>query len=425
MKFKLLLFLFIPVLLKGQSIHKLIRLAETERIEKYLSSDELAGRKPFTSGIEKAAQFIAKEFEKSKLNYFSKDTYLQTFQMFKPNLVSVQLKLENADIEANKVVVYTHSAEIHIDENSSYQISSIKKEDNFFRSVSQFLSKKSPHVIFVDESFANQFSRLSNKNPRMASQANVVFILSNVIPLHFEINARHSIEALNLSNVVGLIPGKSLPNEYVIFSGHYDHLGIMSKGTSTLDSIYNGANDDAAGTTGMIMLANYFKKKNNNERSLLFVAFTAEESGGFGSKYFSEQLDPASVVAMFNLEMIGTESKWGKNSAYITGFEKSNMGQILQANLKDTGFVFYPDPYVDQNLFYRSDNATLARLGVPAHTISTSKMDDEPNYHKPSDEIGTLDLKNMNEIIKAIAKSSETIVSGKETPSRVDSSQLK
>jgi Zn-dependent M28 family amino/carboxypeptidase len=191
------------------------------------------------------------------------------------------------------------------------------------------------------------------------------------------------------------------------------------------DSIYNGANDDAAGTTAMIMLAKYFKKLNNNERTLVFAAFTAEEIGGFGATYFSKQFDPLQVMAMFNIEMIGTESKWGKNSAYITGFEKTNMGEILQNNLKGTDFTFHPDPYPTQQLFYRSDNATLARLGVPAHTISTSKMDSEPNYHKASDEIGTLDMQNMAAIIRAIALSSKGIVSGKETPSRVDVSALR
>jgi Zn-dependent M28 family amino/carboxypeptidase len=191
------------------------------------------------------------------------------------------------------------------------------------------------------------------------------------------------------------------------------------------DSIYNGANDDAAGTTAMIMLAKYFKKLNDNERTLVFAAFTAEEIGGFGATYFSKQFDPAQVMAMFNIEMIGTESKWGKNSAYITGFEKTNMGEILQNNLKGTDFTFHPDPYPTQQLFYRSDNATLARLGVPAHTISTSKMDSEPNYHKASDEIGTLDMQNMAAIIRAIALSSKGIVSGKETPSRVDVSTLR
>ena len=128
-------------------------------------------------------------------------------------------------------------------------------------------------------------------------------------------------------------------------------------------------------------------------------------------------------MAMFNIEMIGTDSKWGADSAYITGFEKSSMGEILQANLVGSKFHFEPDPYPKQNLFYRSDNATFAALGVPAHTISTSKMEeppnDEPNYHKASDEIETLDMNNMAEIIKAIAISSKTIVSGVDTPSRV------
>ncbi|MEO5783141.1 MAG: M28 family peptidase, partial [Ginsengibacter sp.] len=100
--------------------------------------------------------------------------------------------------------------------------------------------------------------------------------------------------------------------------------------------------------------------------------------------------------------------------------EKSDFGKILQKNFVDSKFHFEPDPYPQQNLFYRSDNATLAAMGVPAHTISTSKMDAEPNYHKQSDDIGTLDINNMAEIIKSIAISSRTIVSGKDTPSRVE-----
>src|SRR6185369_14417795 len=125
------------------------------------------------------------------------------------------------------------------------------------------------------------------------------------------------------------------------------------------------------------------------------VAFTAEESGGFGSQYFSRQYDPSKVIAMFNIEMIGTESKWGTNSVYMTGFEKTDMGKIMEKNLDGSPFKIYPDPYPAQQLFYRSDNATLARQGVPAHSISTSKMDAEPHYHKASDEIGTLDMENM------------------------------
>jgi hypothetical protein len=100
------------------------------------------------------------------------------------------------------------------------------------------------------------------------------------------------------------------------------------------------------------------------------------------------------------------------------------MGQIMQKNLAGTGFTFYPDPYTAEQLFYRSDNATLARLGVPAHTISTSKMDSEPNYHKLSDEVKTLDLDNMARIIQSIALSARTIISGEDTPTRVNTDQL-
>ena len=226
-----------------------------------------------------------------------------------------------------------------------------------------------------------------------------------------------STEGPELHNVVGILLGKTKPEEYVVFSAHYDHLGMGTAANG--DSIYNGANDNAAGTTAIIMLAKHFKQLADNGRTLVFAAFTAEEIGGFGSQHFSRQFDPAKVVAMFNIEMIGTTSKWGKNSAYITGYEKTDMGKIMQKNLKGTAFSFHPDPYPQQQLFYRSDNATLARLGVPAHTISTAKMDEEKFYHSVDDEIETLDMENMVQIIKAIAESSKSIVSGKDTPSRV------
>jgi Zn-dependent M28 family amino/carboxypeptidase len=175
----------------------------------------------------------------------------------------------------------------------------------------------------------------------------------------------------------------------------------------------------------VIALAQYFKKLKNNERTLLFVAFTAEEIGGYGSQYFSRQLDPAKVSAMFNIEMIGKESKFGKNAAFITGYEKTDFGKILQKNLEGTGFTFHPDPYTEQNLFYRSDNATLARQGVPAHTISTDQIDVDPYYHTVDDEYETLNVDNIVSTIRAIALSARSIVAGKDTPSRVDTSELK
>jgi Zn-dependent M28 family amino/carboxypeptidase len=419
---KIFLLLALPLLAQAQKIDKIITRSETERIETYLASDELAGRKPFTPGIEKAAQFISAEFEKAGLQK-TNGSYLQSFPMYQSKVLSVAGGLDEQTLESKQVAIISKEATIQIDENSGFEVASIKEGENFGQIAYRIMSAKKPTIAFLHESFAKYIPRLSGRGPLRENQSTIIFVVANTIPTKFKVSATQQVEKLQLSNVVGILPGKSRPNEYVIFSGHYDHLGIGKPVAG--DSIYNGANDDAAGTTAVMMLAKYYAKKRNNQRTLIFAAFTAEESGGHGSVYFSKQFNPDQVMAMFNLEMIGTESKWGKNSAYITGYEKSSMGEILKKNLVGSPFTFYPDPYLDQNLFYRSDNATLAELGVPAHTISTSKMDSEPNYHKASDEVQTLDLDNMTEIIKAIAKSATSIISGQDTPSRVDTTKLK
>ena len=427
---KSFLFLFVLLIsIKAWSQESLetISKSETERIEKYLSSDELEGRKTFSKGIEKAAAFISNEFKQTGLATFnSSNSYLQSFSRLSAKFMNATGKFDGVAIDQKNIIVITPQSNFSITDASGYELVKINKEDNLGLLARKYMAAGKNYLVLVDEVFAQNFNRLTSlKSNLTENQKSIVFVLTNQTPINYTIEATHKIESLSLANVVGVLPGKSLPNEYVIFSGHYDHLGINSSKAVNGDSIYNGANDDAAGTTAMIMLSKYFKKLNNNERTLIFVAFTAEEVGGFGAQYFSKQFDPMTVKAMFNLEMIGTESKWGKNSAYITGYEKTDMGIILQKNLAGTAFTFYPDPYTDQNLFYRSDNATLARLGVPAHTISTSKMDSEPNYHKPSDQFETLDMDNMTEIIKAIAKSAQTIISGKDTPTRVDTTQLK
>ncbi len=414
-----------------QNNDNIINAKEVERIEKILSADDMGGRRTFTPGIDKAAAFIADEFKKTGLQTLNNSgSYLQSFAMVRPKFISASCNLDGVSVDTRDVIVVTSKENLKINELSGYEKVTIAAGANLNTEARKYINGNRNYLVLVDTSFAKTFNGLTRaKSQLYKTDKSIVFVLAAQTPKTFTIEAKHEFTEQKLANVAGIIPGKSKKNEYVIFSGHYDHLGIRAvkdkDGNVLADSIFNGANDDAAGTTAVIMLAKYFKALNNNERTLIFVAFTAEEVGGYGATYFSRQFKPDYVKAMFNIEMIGTESKWGKNSAYITGYEKTDMGKILQGNLKGTGFNFYPDPYTTQNLFYRSDNATLARLGVPAHTISTSKMDNEPNYHKVSDEIGTLDMDNMAMIIKAIALSSKEIISGKETPSRVDTSTLR
>lgn len=416
----------------GQSIDKIISSKEVSRIEKILSADDMQGRRTFTPGIDKASAFIESEFQKAGLKPFmNAANFRQEFSMTESKAVSSKISIDGKEIANNQVVTFSYQTQVSLTEKSDITVVKIGKGDNIGKKFNEYYKSSKNHLVLVDASFNNVLPNLKHID-RITSEPGtntVLFVFGVSEATTFSVELTNSISKKVLNNVVGILPGKTKPDEYVIFSGHYDHLGIGSPEEGqphpTTDSIYNGANDDAAGCTGVIMLANYFKKLNNNERTIIFTTFVAEELGGFGAKYFSKQLPADKVIAMFNLEMIGTESKWGKNSAYITGFEKSNMGEILQKNLEKTNFKFYPDPYPEQQLFYRSDNATLAKLGVPAHTISTSKMDSEQNYHTADDEFETLDIDNMTEIIKAIALSSSTIINGKDTPTRVDTTQLR
>lgn len=410
----------------AQKADEIINAKETERIEKVLAADDMRGRKVFTPELDKAAAFIASEFKQAGLQTWNgSDSYLQDFAMIRAKFISTSGTVDGKPLEQKNIVVITSRPEFKMDQNSGYEKASIKSGANFFMEAYKYFQSGKNYFITVDTSFSKNFPRLSQfkRGGLFKSDKSVVFVLTDKEPSAFSIEAKHQVAEQKLANVVGILPGKSKKDEYVIFSGHYDHIGVGQPVND--DSIFNGANDDASGTTAVILLAKYFKALNNNERTIVFATFTAEEAGGFGSQYFSKQFDPAKVAAMFNIEMIGTESKWGKNSAYITGYEKTDMGKILQKNLEGTGFTFHPDPYPEQQLFYRSDNATLARQGVPAHTISTSKMDSEPNYHKVSDQVETLDMENMAMIIKSIALSSKTIIAGIDTPSRVNVDELR
>lgn len=222
---------------------------------------------------------------------------------------------------------------------------------------------------------------------------------------------------MSFNNVVGVLKGKSLSDEFIVISAHYDHLGIDYEIDG--DNIYNGANDNASGVTAVLTLAEYFKKSNINERSIIFVAFTGEEMGLRGSRYFGKNINRSKIMAGINIEMIGVQSEYGKNTAWLTGFDRSDFGKIIQKNLSDTKYKLFADPYPTQNLFFRSDNAALARLGIPAHTFSTTPMEKDSHYHKVTDEYETLDILTIKESIELISKGILSIIQGEDTPTRI------
>jgi len=418
-------FLAVSVYAFAQDVNKLIQQSDIERVIKTLAADDMRGRATFTPDIEKAAQFIESEYKQIGLTPFpGDDGFRQNFKMTRTTPLKTMVGINGKIIPADSAFVSTGAAALDWSNNPDVQVAKISAGKDFRTEYMNYRSNGKKMLILIDPQFTAIFNSLRARSQKGSVTAKVndnqalVFVLGNHDDLKsFTVSYSGKSEQLPLFNIAGMIPGKTKPNEYVVFSGHYDHLGILKPVQG--DSIANGADDDASGTTAVIELARYFKKLNDNARTLVFVAFTAEEIGEYGSQHFATMVDPEKVVAMFNIEMIGKASKFGENSAFITGYERSDFGPILQKNLTNTEFKFYPDPYPDQNLFYRSDNASLARVGVPAHTISTDQIDIDKYYHTVKDEISTLDMANITATVRAIALSSRTIVSGKDTPTRV------
>lgn len=399
-------------------------ISEVSRIVHTLAADDMEGRASFTPGIERAADFIAGEFDRIGLDHYTDGSFKQTFRVTRIQPASTEVVIDGHLLDDEHVMVSSTNPGIAWNDDPGVAMLEIKAGEDFASRFREITGGGQDALVRVDTSFASLFSRYKRftSNPRVlgqtpASAVSVVYVLNESAPQSFRVNFTNTIEELPLSNIVGVLPGRSKKDEIVIFSAHYDHIGVLP--SVGQDSIANGADDNASGVSAVISLADYYKQRGDNERTLLFVAFTAEEIGMVGSRYFSEQTDPDAIVAMVNIEMIGKDSRFGANALYVTGFDQSDLATIMQRNVAGTKFTFHPDPYPTQNLFYRSDNASLAAVGVPAHTFSTVQIERDQNYHTVKDEVETLNIQNILSSIEGIALGAESIVKGEDTPRRV------
>ncbi len=212
-----------------------------------------------------------------------------------------------------------------------------------------------------------------------------------------------------VKNVIGVIPGsdKTLSKTYVIVSGHYDHLGmrVAKEGESTpLDLIFNGANDDASGTTGVLECARalaILKPK----RTIVFMCFWGEEMGLRGSSYYVKNpvFPLKDTVVDINLEQIGRtdDTEGARVSEFnLTGFDFTNLSEILTKNAKPFGVKVSKHLQNSDMYFFASDNGPFATAGVPANTISCAY--EFPDYHGVKDEWPKLDYDNMAKIVRSV-----------------------
>jgi len=218
-------------------------------------------------------------------------------------------------------------------------------------------------------------------------------------------------ETAATTNAIGWLQGSDPSAGVIMISAHLDHLGVVD------GVVYPGANDDASGTAAVLELAHALGAGAQPKRSILFVAYGAEELGLLGSKYFAEHppIPLASIVANLEIEMIGQQDPtMPAGVMMMTGFERSDFGPLLKAR----GALVAPDPYPEQNFFQRSDNYSLALQGIVAHTISGWAT--IPTYHSPEDNIASLDIPFMTAAIQSLVEPLRALADGDITPAWVE-----
>jgi peptidase M28-like protein len=202
----------------------------------------------------------------------------------------------------------------------------------------------------------------------------------------------------NTRNVIGILKGSDskLKDEAILLTAHLDHIGMRAGMAG--DNIFNGADDDASGCVAVLQLARALAGK-HPKRTVLFVFFGSEETGGQGDQYFLEHppVPLKNIVANLEFEMIGRPDPAVKpDELWLTGFDRSNLGPELAKH----GAKLVADPHPKENFFQRSDNYALAREGVVAQTVSSYGL--HKDYHRPSDDVAHLDFTHMEQAIHSM-----------------------
>ena len=219
-------------------------------------------------------------------------------------------------------------------------------------------------------------------------------------------------------NAIGKLTGSDpkLSSEVVVLSSHLDHVGVREN-TPGGDKIFNGADDDASGTVAVMELARVFAKGKRPKRTVYFVSFGSEEAGGYGSGYFADNLPfpKEKFIANLQFEMIGRpDAKVKSEELWLTGYDRSNLGPELAKR----GAKLVQDPHPQENFFQRSDNYTLARRGIIAHTVSSFGL--HTDYHRPTDELDTIDFVHMANSISSMVRPIDWLVNSAFRPVWVD-----
>jgi hypothetical protein len=389
----------------------------------WLAADERAGRDTGSAELVAAGEWIAARFASAGLEQVHPGSWYHEFPMKGVVLDSTAIELQLTRTIGEDVKEVTFVADRDIRQLTASAVVSGEKEactvaplaDPVLQRLLQAESARRPILCEVAEddpkwlAAAGSHSVLTTR--RQAARP-VFLIRAGLLPpppadrrepawsVTWQVAASVTGEVAQ-RNVVALRPGTGKKGEYVVVSAHYDHIGISSRPAADGDRINNGADDNATGTTAVLLLAEAMAKLPAPARSVLFVCFTAEERGLTGSAAFCKNspvpLD--AVVANLNIEMIGRPEPGNEGMAWITGSDLSDFAAIVAPALltRDVGLVEFA---MAGRLFGASDNWSFAQKGVVAHSLSAGSL--HADYHQVSDHVDKLDIPHMTKIITAL-----------------------
>jgi len=405
-----------------------IQEARVKEALEWLASDELMGRDTPSEGLERASEWICKRFEAAGLEPGSADGYRHAYSLpgerLDSDAVSLVVKAKVGD--ATETIELKAGVDVRLlrpgtaADGSADDCSVVLSSDPRLDRTLQMGGARKPTVVVVPESnlfWQQAAGARSLLSRRIRNSAPVFLVREAAIPeaartrgveldkpkpptwsIEWTGAAATAID-IPLSNVIGIVKGSELPDEFVVVSAHYDHIGVGAPKDG--DAIHNGADDDATGTTAVLLLADAIGKGSKPKRSIAFVCFSAEEKGLRGSAAFVESSPIAldKIRCNLNIEMLGRPEQGKEKKAWVTGREYSDFADIVGAAMRNQG-VDLVEFGMAKQLFAASDNLSFAKKGIVAHSISAGSL--HSDYHQPTDEVSRIDVPHMTAVIRAL-----------------------
>lgn len=435
---------------------KYARTIKAEDLKAHLSviaSDEYEGRETGKKGQKMAAEYIAKYFEELGFEAPVEGSYFQKFDLTEATIVASYFRKDDEKKEVFEDFIYYSSSEtageeyinvVVADEKDSmkesykgayvaYQVEKLGGLESRMKVAKEAGALGSVVIVETASEFESIMSRYGRflKRPRLSLDARdsdgdkMVLADSNLASWMFgksydEIKAGDKAELIfnadyldkpvGTENVLGFLKGSEKPDEVVVITSHYDHIGISADG-----EINNGANDDGSGTVTVLELAEAFsmaaKKKAGPKRSILFMTVTGEEKGLLGSRYYTD-MDPIfpleNTVANLNIDMVGRiDEKHEENPEYIYLIGSDKLSKELH-DLSEEANKLYTNleldyTYNDENdpnrFYYRSDHYNFAKNNIPIIFYFNGT---HPDYHRPTDTVEKIDFEIMEKIARLV-----------------------